>query len=87
MWRGGVGVGQLGLYLVGPTSKGLLSFVLSVGYLDIWVSARYRLKYCLKLSLNPKQPIINQDFFCVCVCVCVCVCGWGGGGGGGGGGI
>ena len=29
---------------------------------SLWETARYRLKYCLKGPLNPKQPI-NQPFF------------------------
>ena len=32
-----------------------LSFLFS--YLPLWETARYRLKYCLKGLLNPKQPI------------------------------
>ena len=27
---------------------------------SLWETARYRLKYCLKGSLNPKQPKTNQ---------------------------
>ena len=29
---------------------------------SLWETARYRLKYCLKGSLNPKQPTNNQSF-------------------------
>ena len=35
----------------------LLSTILS---LSLWGMARYRLKYCLKGPLNPKQPTNNQ---------------------------
>ena len=31
---------------------------------SLWVTARYRLKYCLKGPLNPKQPTTNQPTFC-----------------------
>ena len=34
----------------------LLSSVLSLLFLPLWETARYRLKYCLKGPLNPKQP-------------------------------
>ena len=30
-----------------------------------WETARYRLKYCLKGPLNPKQP--TNQMFCVCL--------------------
>ena len=29
---------------------------------SLWETARYRLKYCLKGPLNPKQPTNNQSF-------------------------
>ena len=32
-----------------------LSFLFSF-FLPLWETARYRLKYCLKVPLNPKQP-------------------------------
>ena len=32
---------------------------------SLWETARYRLKYCLKGPLNPKQPT-NQPFFLRC---------------------
>ena len=32
---------------------------------SLWETARYRLKYCLKGPLNPKQPT-NQPSFCHC---------------------
>ena len=31
---------------------------------SLWETARYRLKYCLKGPLNPKQPT-NQLIFCI----------------------
>ena len=34
---------------------------LDIFTLTLWETARYRLKYCLKGSLNPKQPT-NQMF-------------------------
>ena len=37
----------------------LLSSVLSPLSPSLWETARYRLKYCLKGPLNPKQPTIN----------------------------
>ena len=39
----------------------LLSSILSPLSLSLWETARYRLKYCLKGPLNPKQPT-NQPF-------------------------
>ena len=46
----------------------------------LWETARYSLKYCLKGSLNPKQPT-NQLYFIdfniqgnICACMCLCVC-------------
>ena len=34
----------------------LLSSMFSLLILPLWETARYRLKYCLKGPLNPKQP-------------------------------
>ena len=34
----------------------LLSSILSLLFLPLWETARYRLKYCLKGPLNPKLP-------------------------------
>ena len=34
----------------------LLTAILSLLFLPLWQTARYRLKYCLKGPLNPKQP-------------------------------
>ena len=34
----------------------ILSSILSPLSPSLWETARYRLKYCLKRSLNPKQP-------------------------------
>ena len=39
----------------------LLSSILSLLSPSLWETARYRLKYCLKGPLNPKQPT-NQLF-------------------------
>ena len=33
---------------------------------SLWETARYRLKYCLKGPLNPKQPI-NNCYICTCI--------------------
>ena len=33
---------------------------------SLWETARYRLKYCLKGPLNPKQPT-NQSKECICM--------------------
>ena len=30
---------------------------------SLWETARYRLKYCIKGPLSPKQPTTNQPFF------------------------
>ena len=38
----------------------LLSSILSPLSPFLWETARYRLKYCLKGLLNPKQPTNNQ---------------------------
>ena len=35
----------------------LLSSILSPLSPSLWETARYRLKYCLKVPLNPKPPI------------------------------
>ena len=40
----------------------LLSSILPLLSPSLWETARYRLKYCLKGSLNPKQPT-NQPTF------------------------
>ena len=34
----------------------LLSSIISIFFLPLWETARYRLKYCLKGPLSPKQP-------------------------------
>ena len=41
----------------------LLSSILSPLSPSLWETTRYRLKYCLKGSLNPKQPT-NQPILC-----------------------
>ena len=56
----------------GPTALGVgagggcldifsLMYPISILSPSLWETARYRLKYCLKGPLNPKQPI-NQPF-------------------------
>ena len=46
---------------------------------SLWETARYRLKYCLKGPLNPKQPTNQLIFYCSRTRVyCSCSgCGWG----------
>ena len=39
----------------------LLSSILSLLCPSLWETARYRLKYCLKGPLNPKQPTNLTD--------------------------
>ena len=41
---------------------GLSSVLFSPLSPSLWEMARYRLKYCLKGPLNPKQPTSNQQF-------------------------
>ena len=53
-----VGQGPIAL-VVGAGGGGwtfLLSSILSLLSPSLWETARYRLKYCLKWPLNPKQP-------------------------------
>ena len=40
----------------------LLSTILSPLSPSLWETARYRLKYCLKGPLNPKQPTNQPNF-------------------------
>ena len=40
----------------------LLSSILSLLSPSLWETARYRLKYCLKGHLNPKQPTNQPNF-------------------------
>ena len=42
----------------------LLSSILSPLSPSLWETARYRLKYCLKRPLNPKQPTNQPILFC-----------------------
>ena len=44
----------------------LLSSILSLLSPSLWETARYRLKYCLKGPLNPKQPT-NQPTILITV--------------------
>ena len=37
---------------------------------SLWKTARYRLKYCLKGPLSPKQPT-NQSKDCMRLCTCM----------------
>ena len=39
-----------------------LSSVISLLFLTLWEIARYRLKYCLKGPLNPKQPTSQSSW-------------------------
>ena len=39
----------------------LLSSILSLLSPSLWETARYRLKYCLKGPLNPKQPTVSPS--------------------------
>ena len=53
-----------------------LIYPLSSFSLSLWETARYRLKYCLKGPLNPKQPtnqssIYSAFFIRRCVCVMI----------------
>ena len=50
-----VGQGPIAL-AVGVVWTFLLSSILSLLSPSLWETARYRLKYCLKGPLNPKQP-------------------------------
>ena len=54
-----VGQGPTAL-AVGAGGGGLdifsLSYLFSILFPSLWETARYRLKYCLKGPLNPKQP-------------------------------
>ena len=44
---------------------------------SLWETARYRLKYCLKGPLSPKQPTYNFDYS-MARAYCACSrCGWG----------
>ena len=57
-----VGQGPTALAIgVGRGWTFFLSSIISHFFLPLWETARYRLKYCLKGPLNPKQSI-NQPF-------------------------
>ena len=59
-----VGQGPIAL-AVGAGGGGLVIFTLIYPFSSspsLWETARYRLKYCLKGPLNPKQPT-NQSVF------------------------
>ena len=55
-------VGQGPIVRVGVVWTFLLSTILSLFSPSLWETARYRLKYCLKGPLNPKQPT-NQIYY------------------------
>ena len=46
----------------------LLSSILSLSP-SLWETARYRLKYCLKGPLNPKQPTNQLKWFDIHRCI------------------
>ena len=51
-----VGQGPIALAVGGVVWTFLISSILSPLSPSLWETARYRLKYCLKRPLNPKQP-------------------------------
>ena len=55
-----IAVGQGPTALVVGASGGLFGHFYSPLFHSLWETARYRLKYCLKGPLNPKQPT-NQS--------------------------
>ena len=56
-------VGQGSIVLVVGAGGGCLDILpSSILSPSLWETARYRLKYCLKRPLNPKQPT-NQPLF------------------------
>ena len=64
-----VGQGPIALAVdlrVGVVWTFLLSSILSPLSPSLWETARYRLKYCLKGPLNPKQPtnVIKKRVHC-----------------------
>ena len=65
-----VGQGPIAL-AVGAGGGGLDIFTLIYPFFSLspsfWETARYRLKYCLKGPLNPKQPT-NQPFYKYLAC-------------------
>ena len=64
-----VGQGPIAL-AVGAGGVGLNIFTLICPFSfpspSLWETARYRLKYCLKGPLNPKQPT-NQSLYAVAI--------------------
>ena len=61
-----VGQGPITLAVgaVGRCLNICLSSIFSLFLLPLWETARYRLKYCLKGPLNPKQPTNEQMYSC-----------------------
>ena len=59
-------VGQEPIVLAVGAGGGCLDFLPSsiLSPLSLWETARYRLKYCLKRPLNPKQPTNQLLFRC-----------------------
>ena len=59
LFHRGQGSVALAVGALGGCLDFFLSSIFSLFFLTLWESARYRLKYCLKGPLNPKQ-ITNQ---------------------------
>ena len=62
-----VGQGPIVLAVgAGGGCKDIFSLVYHFSFLfpSLWETARYRLKYCLKGPLSPKQPTSQFDLFC-----------------------
>ena len=51
-----------------------LSSITSLFFLPLWETARYRVKYCLKGPLSPKQPANWTFQQAVCCFLCVFLC-------------
>ena len=71
----GLGPTALEVGAVGVVWTFLLSSILSLLSPSLCETARYRLKYCLKGPLNPKQPTKYSITRAYCACS---RCGWGG---------
>ena len=58
-----VGKGPIALVVGGGGCLDIFTLIYPFSYLSpsLWETARYRLKYCLKGPLNPKQPT-NQPY-------------------------
>ena len=66
-----VGQGPIAL-AVGAGGLDIFLLIYPFSFLSpsLWETARYRLKYCLKGPLSPKQPT-NQNLSHVCMYVCM----------------